>query len=54
MILIAYTSYSTYNAPKMMVSRFPHASRSSHLVPSVLPSVTAACFGLVVVQAVVD
>jgi len=46
--IIVYTSYSTYNAPKMMVSRFPHASRSSHL-PSILPSVAAACFWLVVV-----
>ena len=47
-ILIVYTSYSTYNAPKMMVLRFPHVSRSSHL-PSILPSVAAACFWLVVV-----
>jgi hypothetical protein len=30
-----------------MVSCFPHASRSSHL-PSILPSVAAACFWLVV------
>jgi len=52
--IIVYTSYSTYNAPKMMVSRFPHASCSSHL-PSILPSVKAACFWLVVVWwAVVD
>jgi len=42
-----YTSYSTYNAPKMMVSCFPHASRSSHL-PSILPSVVDPCFWLVV------
>ena len=39
--IIVYTSYSTYNTPKMMVLRFPHASRSSHL-PSILPSVAAA------------
>jgi len=45
--IIDYTSYSTYNAPKMMVSRFPHASRLSHL-PSILPSVVATCFWLVV------
>jgi hypothetical protein len=46
--IIVYTSYSAYNAPKMMVSRFPHVSRSLHL-PSILPSVVAACFWLVVV-----
>ncbi len=46
--IIVYTSYSTYNTPKMMVSCFPHASRSMHL-PSILPSVAAACFWLVVV-----
>ena len=45
--IIDYASYSTYNAPKMMVSHFPHTSRSSHL-PSILPSVAAACFWLVV------
>jgi hypothetical protein len=46
--IIVYTNYSSYNAPKMMVSRFPHASRLSHL-PSILPSAAAACFWLVVV-----
>ncbi len=51
--IIVYTSYSTYNAPKMIVLRFPHASRLSHL-PSILPSVAAACFWLVVVWAVVE
>ena len=45
--IIDYASYSTYNAPKMMVLHFPHTSRSSHL-PSILPSVAAACFWLVV------
>ena len=46
--ILDYASYSTYNAPKMKVSRFPHASHSSYL-PSILPSVAAACFWLVVV-----
>jgi hypothetical protein len=46
--IIDYASYSTYNAPKMMVSRFPHSSLLSHL-PSILPSVAAECFWLVVV-----
>jgi hypothetical protein len=45
-ILIFYTSYSTYNTPKMMVLRVHPASRSSHL-PSILPSVAAACFLLI-------
>ena len=31
----------------MMASRFPHASHSSH-IPSMLPSITASCFWLVV------
>jgi hypothetical protein len=46
--IIVYTSYSIYNAPKMMVSRFHHAFRSSHL-PSILLSIADACFWLVVV-----
>ena len=32
----------------MMALRFPHASRLSH-IPSMLPSIAAACFWLVVV-----
>jgi hypothetical protein len=35
--------------PKMMVSRFPHASLLSQL-PSILPSIADACFWLVVVR----
>ena len=35
-------------SPNMMASRFPHASHSSN-IPSMLPSVAAACFWLVVV-----
>ncbi len=47
-LILVFTTYSTYNAPKMMVSHFPHASCLLHL-PSILPSVTAACFWLVFV-----
>jgi hypothetical protein len=43
-----FTPYPTYNAPKMMASRFPHASRSLH-IPSMLPSIENAYFWLVVV-----
>jgi hypothetical protein len=43
-----FTTYSTSNPPKMMVSQFPHASRLSQL-PSILPSIADACFWLVVV-----
>jgi hypothetical protein len=43
-----FTSYLAYNAPKMMVSRFPCMSCSWHL-PSIVPSIAAACFWLVVV-----
>ena len=42
------TPYPTYNAPKMMTLRFPHESCLLH-IPSMLPSVAAACFWLVVV-----
>ncbi len=35
--IIVFTSYSIYNAPKMMVSRFPHTSHSSHLPPYFSP-----------------
>ena len=51
-ILVFYLQ-STQNAPKMIVLRFPHKSRSSHL-PSVLPSIVAACFWLVVVCKMVN
>ena len=43
-----YTSYSTYNAIKTMISRFPRASHSS-LLPSIIHSVAVTCFWLVVV-----
>ena len=41
------------NAPKTMELRFPCASRSSHL-PSILPSVAAASFWLVVALIIID
>jgi hypothetical protein len=47
-IIVYHTSYSIYNAPKMMVSCFPHASHLLQL-PSILLSIAAACFLLVVV-----
>ncbi len=47
-LILVYTTYSTSNALKMMVSRFPHASRLLQL-PSILPSIADACFWLVVV-----
>ncbi len=47
-LFYVFTPYPTYNAPKMMASCFPHASHSSN-IPSMLPSVTVACFWLVVV-----
>ncbi len=48
-----FTSYSTSNAPKTMELRFPHASCLSHL-PSILPSVTAASFWLVVAFKIIN
>ena len=41
------------NDPKTMELRFPRASRSSHL-PSILPSVAAASFWLVVAFKIID
>ncbi len=41
------------NAPKTMELRFPCASRSSHL-PSILPSVAATSFWLVVALIIID
>ena len=43
-----FTPYPTYNTPKMMASHLPHASHLLH-IPSMLPSITATCFWLVVV-----
>ena len=42
-----FTSSSTYNTPKSMVTCFPHMSCSLQL-PSIIPSVTSACFWLIV------
>ena len=47
-IITKLTDLNYTPPPKMMASRFPHASRSSH-IPSMLPSVVATCFWLVVV-----
>jgi len=52
-LFYVFTSYSTSNAPKTMKLRFPRASRSSHL-PSILPSVAAASFWLVVALIIID
>ena len=48
-----FTSSSTYSAPKMTLICFHHTSRSSHL-PSVVPSIVAAFFWLVVVYSFVN
>ncbi len=47
-LFYVFTPYPTYNAPKMMASRFPHESRLSN-IPYMLPSIAATCFWLVVV-----
>jgi len=52
-LFYVFTSYSTSNAPKTMELRFPRAYRSSHL-PSILPSVAAASFWLVVAFKIID
>jgi hypothetical protein len=52
-LLHVFTSYSTSNAPKTTELCFPCASRSSHL-PSILPSVAAASFWLVVAFKIID
>ena len=52
-LFYVFTSYSTSNAPKTVELRFPRASCSSHL-PSILPSVAAASFWLVVAFNIID
>jgi len=52
-LFYVFTSYSTSNAPKTMELRFPRTSRSSHL-PSILPSVAAVSFWLVVAFKIID
>jgi hypothetical protein len=52
-LFYVFTFNSTSNAPKTIELRFPCASRSSHL-PSILPSVAAASFWLVVVLIIID
>jgi hypothetical protein len=51
--ILVFTSYLMSNAPKTMELRFPHASCSSHL-PSILLSVAAASFWLVVAFKIID
>ena len=46
--ILVFTSYSMSNTPKTMELCFPHAFCLLHL-PSILPSIMAACFLLVVV-----
>ena len=41
------------NAPKTKELRFPRASRSSHL-PSILTSIVAACFWLVIAFKIIN
>jgi len=52
-LFYVFTSYSTSNAPKTMELCFPRASSLSHL-PSILPSVAAASFWLVVAFKIID
>jgi hypothetical protein len=52
-LFYAFTSYLMSNAPKTMELRFPCASGSSHL-PSILTSVAAASFWLVVALIIID
>ncbi len=48
-----FVSYLTSNAPKTMILRFPHTSRSLHL-PFILPCILDAYFWLVVMWKIVD
>jgi hypothetical protein len=52
-LIYVFTFNSTSNAPKTMELRFPCASRSSNL-PSILPSVAATSFWLVVALKIID
>ncbi len=52
-LFYVFTSYSTSNAPKTMELCFPCASCSLHL-PSILPSVAAASFWLVVAFKIIN
>ncbi len=52
-LFYVFTSYSMSNAPKTMELCFPRASRLSHL-PSILPSLAAASFWLVVALIIID
>ena len=51
--ILVFTSYSISNTPKTMELHFPHASCLSHL-PSILPSIVAACFWLVVAFKIIN
>ena len=51
--IIVFQSYLTSNAPNTIELRFPRASHSSHL-PSILPSVAATSFWLVVAFKIID
>jgi hypothetical protein len=51
--ILDFTSYLMTSAPKTLELRFPHASSSSHL-PSILPSVAAANFWLVVAFKIIN
>ena len=52
-LFYAFTSYSTSNAFKTIEMCFPRTYRSSHL-PSILPSITATSFWLVVAFKIID
>ncbi len=52
-LFYVFTSYSTSNTPKTMDLHLPRSSHLLHL-PSILPSVAAASFWLVVAFKIID